>query len=279
MVERTAPNQRIEEASLNAWPALHQMLLDGWVLRFARGFTKRANSVTPLYAGSQPIDEKVRFCENLYARERLQSVFRITAGADGADQAALDSYLDARGYRLADPSLVLTTRCTRPTSGRSSGAEVDSDDSLAPRSRDIGAPIASEAVSPRWSMLTLKEWLNAYAALTEMPAKFMRLHGAILNTIRTECAHAVLRDGEQVLACGLGVVERGLVGLFDIVTHPAHRRQGCGEELVRGLLAWGRERGAETAYLQVAQANAAAQALYLKLGFAERYRYWYRIAS
>ncbi|MDD9963751.1 MAG: GNAT family N-acetyltransferase [Gammaproteobacteria bacterium] len=249
MVERTAPNRRIEEASLNAWPALHQMLLDGWVLRFARGFTKRANSVTPLYAGSQPIDEKVRFCENLYARERLQSVFRITAGADDADQAALDSYLDARGYRLADPSLVL------------------------------GAPIASEAVSPRWSMLTLKEWLNAYAALTEMPAKFMRLHGAILNTIRTECAHAVLRDGEEVLACGLGVVERGLVGLFDIVTHPAHRRQGCGEELVRGLLAWGRERGAETAYLQVAQANAAAQALYLKLGFAERYRYWYRIAS
>ena len=112
-----------------------------------------------------------------------------------------------------------------------------------------------------------------------MPGKFMRLHGAILNAIRTECAHAVLRDGEEVLACGLGVVERGLVGLFDIVTHPAHRRQGCGEELVRGLLAWGRERGAQTAYLQVAQANAAAQALYFKLGFAERYRYWYRIAS
>ena len=107
----------------------------------------------------------------------------------------------------------------------------------------------------------------------------MRLHGAILNAIRTDCAHAVLRDGEQVLACGLAVVERGLVGLFDIVTHPAHRRQGCGEELVRGLLAWGRERRARTAYLQVAQANAAAQALYRKLGFAERYRYWYRIGS
>ena len=253
MIERDELlSRRIEEASLNAWPALHQMLLDGWVLRFARGFTKRSNSVTPLYSGSQPtvgqlLKAKVRFCENLYARERLQCVFRITTGAEGVDQSALDDFLDARGYRLADPSLVLN------------------------------ASIGERAVPPGWSVLTLKEWLNAYATLTGMPGKFMRLHGAILHAVRTECAHAVLRDGDQVLACGLGVVERDLFGLFDIVTHPAHRRQGCGEALVRGLLAWGRERGARTAYLQVTQSNAAAQALYRKLGFVQRYRYWYRI--
>jgi len=243
-------NRRIEEASLNAWPALHQMLLDGWVLRFARGFTKRANSVTPLYADDQPIErerlleERVRFCENLYARERLQSIFRI---ADSRNQELLDRVLDARSYRRADPSLVL------------------------------GAEIRPQATSPRWAVLGLKEWLDAHAELTGMPAEFKRLHGAILRAVRTESAHAVLREGGDVLACGLGVVERELVGLFDIVIHPAHRRQGCGEELIRSILAWGRDRGAGTAYLQVAEANVAARALYDELGFSRRYRYWYRI--
>jgi hypothetical protein len=32
--------QEIEEISLNAWPSLQQILYDGWILRFANGYTK-----------------------------------------------------------------------------------------------------------------------------------------------------------------------------------------------------------------------------------------------
>jgi len=45
----------VEERSLNAWPSLHQMLYDGWVLRFSNGYTRRANSVSPIYRGRRGV--------------------------------------------------------------------------------------------------------------------------------------------------------------------------------------------------------------------------------
>jgi len=33
-------SKRIEEASLNAWPALQHLLFDGWILRFSKGYTR-----------------------------------------------------------------------------------------------------------------------------------------------------------------------------------------------------------------------------------------------
>ena len=72
--------QRVEEASLNAWPALTQLLYDGWIVRMTHGFTRRANSVTPLGGGGdRPLLDKIRWCENLYARSRQPTLFRLRA--------------------------------------------------------------------------------------------------------------------------------------------------------------------------------------------------------
>lgn len=240
--------RRIEEASLNAWPALHQILLDGWVLRFARGFTKRANSIVPLYPAEQSATDKVRYCENLYAREQLKTIFRLTTVVDNS---ALDTLLAERGYQRVDPTLVLACNLADGNFTR----------------------------HPLFRQLPRAEWLDAYAHNAAVPANAQQLHATLLQGIRTDHAFGVIGAADAATTCGLAVLERELVGLFDIVTHPDSRRRGDARNLVESLLYWAQQSGAQHAYLQVMETNAAARALYRALGFVDLYRYWYRVAA
>jgi len=250
--EDAALVRAVEEASLNAWPAMRQTLLDGWLLRFSQGFTKRANCIVPLYPSLRPAGEKIRYCENLYARERLNTIFRLTSIGDNA---ALDGLLAERGYRAVEPSRVLLCPLTGPPDGSEGSAEV------------VCRSLAQD------------DWLDVYARLTGMPATARALHGAIVKGIGADCRGIALYSGGEPVACGLGVLEEGLLGLFDIVTASHHRRRGLGTRLLVELLAWGRARSARGAYLQVVADNVPALSLYERFGFRELYHYWYRVAG
>ena len=258
--------RRVEEASLNAWPALQQLFYDGWVLRFAKGFTKRANSIVPLYPpidrNADNIEQRVRYCENLYAREGLQSIFRLTSINPYPD---LDSFLARRGYQLLDPTVVqiLHLGAAHPPIPTSSA----------------GRP--QDQAPTRFAVLGLEPWLDTYALLADVPDPARRLHGAILGGIQGYCGYGVLyamEDGGEVpVACGLAVSESKYVGLFDIITREDKRNLGYGRKLVSHLLDWSQTTaGAEMAYLQMIRSNVPAAALYRSLGFVPLYDYWYR---
>lgn len=240
--------RRIEEASLNSWPAMHQVLLDGWVLRFSGGFTKRSNSIIPLYPSLQSnIEDKVAYCEHLYTREKLRTLFRITSLEDDAN---LDDLLEKRSYEHVDPTLVMHR------------------------------PISKLIETPNdFRILSLQDWLRAYCTLSGIPHATSRVQAVLLKSIRTDAIFGVTMNGDMVVACGLAVIEKDLVGLFDIVTDPAQRRRGYGSTIVESLLSHGAKQGANVGYLQVAQDNAPARALYTKLGFSMIYQYWYRSAG
>jgi len=53
----------LDELALTTWAALQQWLYDGWVIRFADGHTRRANSVIPLYPSRQDPALKIAQCE------------------------------------------------------------------------------------------------------------------------------------------------------------------------------------------------------------------------
>ena len=38
---------QVEETELNAWPALKEIYLDGWIQRFSSGVSRPANSAQP----------------------------------------------------------------------------------------------------------------------------------------------------------------------------------------------------------------------------------------
>ena len=59
----------------------------------------------------------------------------------------------------------------------------------------------------------------------------------------------------------------GEAELLTIATHPAHQRQGLGLKIMQQWMHDAATRGAEEAFLEVAQDNTAAQALYSACGF------------
>src|SRR5947208_1902118 len=86
----------VEELALNAWPCLQTIYYDGWLLRFADGYTRRANSVNPLYTSSIDLGAKIRYCEETYRSRGRDTVFKLTSAAQPEN---LDSILAEHGYR------------------------------------------------------------------------------------------------------------------------------------------------------------------------------------
>ncbi|MDY7075430.1 MAG: GNAT family N-acetyltransferase [Chloroflexota bacterium] len=242
--------RRIEEVSLNSWPALQQILFDGWILRFSEGYTKRANSVNPLFASSMDVDEKINTCERLYAERGLPTVFRLTPFSS---PAGLDGVLEGRNYQKVAPTSVL---------------RLDLND------RIVRPSPAAELRHER-----LDDWLDVFCRFGESSVDKHQTHKRILQAIPGKRFLASLVDSGQVVACGLGVLENGYLGLFDLITDPQRRNEGYGTQLVSSLLGLAQEEGCLHAYLQVVNRNAPARRLYAKLGFQEVYPYWYRVLT
>lgn len=241
--------RQIEEAALNSWPALQQILFDGWVIRFADGYTKRANSVTPVYSSFLPVSEKIPFCERLYQEKRLPMIFRLPSCFPHVQE--LDAFLVQKGYNFLEHTLVLSTLLTP---GKN-------------------LPVAG------FQIVSLDEWLPLHSQFSQAHSERQALHHAILQKITPRTLFALYCEDGVPVACGLGVLENTTFGLFDIVTSVDRRKKGHGTRLITGMLAWAEQNGGRQAYLQVLQTNLAACHLYTRLGFQELYHYWYRVQA
>ena len=240
--------RHVEEASMNAWPALQTLLYDGWVLRFAEGYTRRSNSINPLYPSTGNVAENIRACEELYYNKGLDPTFKMTTQST---PAGLDGLLAKRGYQ---------------EQARTSLQFLD----LAGRQGSVFGDVAL-------SEQATEDWLAGYWRMSGTAAAYHETNRQMLRSFVIPKRFAAISVEGQVVACGLGVLQGEMIGLFDIVTDQGQRRQGHARRLIEALLKWGKEQGAQRSYLQVSLDNPPALALYARLGYYEAYQYWYRI--
>jgi ribosomal protein S18 acetylase RimI-like enzyme len=239
---------RIEGAHAETWPAIETWAYDGWQLRFARGYTRRANSITTTERGTRPLEIKIVACEAVYEARHIAPVFRLPSTAEIAET---DGALQSRGYAKADKTSIRVAALDTP---------------LPPRGDEIN-------VARRLT----DEWLNHQIDWNGLDAGRRAAFAAIAGGIRRPAAFALLWSGAVAVAAGLAVRQGELVCLHSIITAPTQRGRGFGRALTRGLLRWSQTHGATLAWLQVVKSNAAALHLYNALGFGrEIYRYHYR---
>lgn len=238
----------IEELSMNALPALQTNIYDGWVLRFADGYTNRANSINPIYPSNEDLCNKIEIVNQIYRSRNLKPVYKLTKQALPEN---LDETLEKNGYILAGLTGVQVLAL-----------------------KDTVVEVKHKAVI--FNKFN-EDWFIHYCHLNNISEDNTLTLKNMLKSIISKAAYFLLQDDDgEIFACGMCVLEREYIGLFDIVTAYKHRNKGYGTILIQNILHWGRENGANYAYLQVVLNNVPALKLYSKIGFKEVYQYWYR---
>lgn len=253
----------IEELSLNGWPSLQTILLDGWIIRMANGYTKRANSVSVIYSYENDaransvcaiypfknnLEEKINYCEDIYRKNNLPVLFKII---DCDEYKIIDKKLETQNYKKIDLTSIQLCEEIKQT-------------------QIVNNISIENYFSNEW-----KNCLYQCNKITNSESK--ETMASMLNNIRHDIISVFKMENDVLAGCGYGVIERGFIGLYDIIVKDEFRSRGYGKEIIETILSKAKEKGINKAYLAVVDNNTVAKNLYNKLGFKEIYKYWYRM--
>ena len=229
----------LEAVADRAWPAPVVEHRGGWLLRFADGWTNRANSALPLGTDSATVEETVQACVAFYRSRGLLP--KITVPLPARRDVA--RHLEATGW-VAQPTVLVQVapleRAEPPTHEVELLARPSPELLALVAARKQGLPPAADHV------------------LTAVP--------------QVRFAQARAADGTLVAGARGAVVDGWLhLGLVEVVRQA--RRQGLARAIWKALAGWAGELGATRAVLQVEQHNEAATRLYASVGFRTHHTY------
>jgi ribosomal protein S18 acetylase RimI-like enzyme len=237
----------IEELSMNAWPSIQTVIYDGWIIRLANGYTKRANSINPIYLSKINLEEKIQYCKKLYVRYNLPTVYKLV---ECNEHKIIDRELETLKYEIVDTTSVQIC------------------DDIKILGKDY--PGIHRCIDFN------EEWINGFIECNNIRIEFIDTLKMMLKNITGNKVVVYKRLDKEIVGCGYGVIENGYVGLFDIVIKENKRGNGYGKEIVKSILSEAGKAGIGKSYLQVVNTNEIAKGLYKKIGYKEKYKYWYR---
>jgi ribosomal protein S18 acetylase RimI-like enzyme len=243
----------LELAAAPGWQAVEQQPLGQWLLRAAGGFTGRANSALAAGDPGVPLTAAIEQVRRWYAARGLPAMISVPHPAGRPDDSPLDRLLAARGWTLRDDAATVMT---------------------APAQAVVAAAgQRAEALTIRFGPAPDQAWLGRYHYRgQQLPPVALRL----LTSAPWQEFASVLADGETI-AIGRVAGHGNWAGLTAIEVDPQRRRLGLGSLVTVALAGRAARRGLPNLYLQVAEGNSGARALYRRLGFTDHHGYRYRI--
>jgi N-acetylglutamate synthase len=235
--------QQAEERLINVWPAPSTLVMDGWVIRFANGYSGRANSASALIPHTSLAHDLIQRIEELYREAGLVPTFRISPLAESNSEILLAQ----RGYYLKNEVSTMLL--------------------------DLGS--FNSRIDPRVIITATPtlDWLKGVSIRQEASKRSEDHLEAIVGKIRLPKVFATLSVSEKSIGFGMSAIDRGWAELGSIMLDRGERGKGLGRAVVASLLSWAKEKGASSAFLQVDVTNHVAINLYESLGFKEIYRY------
>ena len=257
-VRLRVPVAYAERRAVASWPPLESAHVGEWLLRASRGFSARANSALVLGDPARDLDAALDEVEAFYAAHGLPAWVQVVTGSAERELLEGRGWVGARDGE-ADTAFLLAGVGRALRLLRSHTAmEADGQQPQV---------VVEDRVTPDWLA-------GDPRALTRRDAAVGVLEGP------EEVAFARVPAPEGTAAAGgRAALSRAptdtWVGITDVRVAPEHRRRGLASRILEELLDWAAERGATTAYLQVREDNAAALALYRRLGFEPHHSYAY----
>ena len=237
----------LERIANETWPAPVQEKLGEWTLRAADGWTGRANSALPL--GDPGLDRAAAIDAVVawYRDRQLNPQFNLPLPVC----ASLDAALTARGWARSQPTLVLTAR--------------------------LATILAATEERPELPPVRLDpEPDDGWLAMVS--ARKGGLPPAARHVL-TAAPAVVFASVDPELAVARGALAGGFLQVALLEVAPEARRRGLAQHVTRALVNWAGKTGGGTAFLQVESTNAAALALYGRLGFTVHHEYVTRTAT